>query len=119
MASNLWTGVRRRAATTVVPAIIFGSRWKIFSTILAAKRSANELPVPLPVSATPGKTATRMAPCHFDTQTRLTCCARSPNVGTWPEAAQVTTRLVGSDLRAWHRSWTDYGVLGTYRQRDS
>src|SRR5229473_6006278 len=21
--------------------------------------------------------------------------------------------LVGSDLRAWHRSWTDYGVLGT------
>src|SRR5882672_9581993 len=25
------------------------------------------------------------------------------------------SRLVGSDLRAWHRLWTDYGVLGNIR----
>src|SRR5260221_14058132 len=27
------------------------------------------------------------------------------------------SRLVGSDLRAWHRSWTDYGVSGTKLRR--
>src|SRR6267378_211041 len=27
--------------------------------------------------------------------------------------------LVGSDLRAWHRSWSDYGQLGTYRAESS
>jgi hypothetical protein len=24
----------------------------------------------------------------------------------------MLSRLVGSDLRAWHRFWTDYGALG-------
>src|SRR6266850_4049581 len=28
------------------------------------------------------------------------------------------SRLVGSDLRAWHRVWTDYGVLGNYSGPD-
>jgi hypothetical protein len=25
------------------------------------------------------------------------------------------SRLVGSELRAWHRLWTDYGAFGNYR----
>jgi hypothetical protein len=25
-----------------------------------------------------------------------------------------SSRLVGSDLRAWHQSWTDYGETGNY-----
>ena len=44
---------------------------------------------------------------HFDSKEKLQAAAVA-RPGLVPRS-----RLVGSDLRAWHRSWTDHGQLGS------